>query len=234
MSPNKFLFHAFLLIAGTAAANAAPKKAANQPVLSPLDEYVQAARSRSQGTQTSPGSLYSTTGRFADLARDLRASQIDDLVTVVISDKASALSRGATNSSRKSNASASIVSAAAPLKAAAPLANLITTNGSQKLDGQGETTRETQLTTTVSARVVEVLPNGNLILEGTKDVQVNSERQRVTIRGVARWNDLNSGNQIGSDRLAQLQVWIDGKGVVNDAIRRPNFLYRLILGILPF
>jgi len=90
------------------------------------------------------------------------------------------------------------------------------------------------MTTTLSTRVVEVLPGGNLVLEGAKEILVNSERQKVVLHGIARWSDLTSSNRILSERLADLTVRIEGKGVVHDAIRRPNFLYRLLLGLLPF
>ena len=99
-----------------------------------------------------------------------------------------------------------------------------------KLNGEGATSRETVLSTTLSARVTHVLPNGYLVLEGAKDVQVNSERQTVTVRGVVRPADLGAGNTVRSDRLAQMEVRINGKGVVADAVRRPFFLYRLLLG----
>jgi flagellar L-ring protein precursor FlgH len=111
------------------------------------------------------------------------------------------------------------------------LANL---SGESELQGQGETSRESVLTTTVSARVTHVLPNGNMVVEGSKDVMVNSERQLVAIRGVIRWNDLTPANMIRSDRIANLEIRVNGKGVVGDAVRRPNFLYRLLLGLLPF
>lgn len=86
----------------------------------------------------------------------------------------------------------------------------------------------------MSARVTHVLPNGYLVLEGTKNVVVNSEHQVVTVRGVIRPADLTTGNVITSNQLAQMEIKIDGKGVVNDAIRRPNILYRILLGLLPF
>ena len=72
------------------------------------------------------------------------------------------------------------------------------------------------------------------MVEGTKEIMINSERQRVYVRGILRWNDLTPSNRISSDRLAELEVKVDGKGLVNDAIRRPGLLYRLLLGILPF
>jgi flagellar L-ring protein FlgH len=82
--------------------------------------------------------------------------------------------------------------------------------------------------------VTHVLPNGYLVLEGAKDVMVNSEHQLVTVRGVVRPVDLSPGNTIRSDQIAQMEIKINGKGVVNDAIRRPFILYRILLGLLPF
>jgi flagellar L-ring protein precursor FlgH len=54
------------------------------------------------------------------------------------------------------------------------------------------------------------------------------------LRGVVRWNDLSATNRITSDRVGQMEISIEGKGVVGDAIRRPNILYRIMMGILPF
>ena len=90
------------------------------------------------------------------------------------------------------------------------------------------------MTTTISARVTHVLVNGNLVVEGTKNLNVNSENQLITIRGVIRPIDLDTTNTVLSARLANMEIQVDGKGIVNDAIRRPNFLYRLLLGLLPF
>jgi len=90
------------------------------------------------------------------------------------------------------------------------------------------------LSTTLTARVTHVLPNGGLVLEAAKDIQINSEHQTITVRGVVRPADIDSTNSVRSDRLAQLEVRVNGKGVVGDAIRRPFILYRLLLGLLPF
>ena len=102
------------------------------------------------------------------------------------------------------------------------------------MDGEGTTSRVTTLTDTLSARVTHVLPNGYLVLEGTKNLMVNSEHQVVKVRGVIRPSDLSPGNLISSSQIAQMEIKIDGKGVVNDAVRRPNFIYRFLLGLLPF
>ena len=201
---------------------------------SEIEQYVQEASEVQSTIKPTAGSIYSSAGLLADLGRDLRANQINDIVTIFVLDQASAVSRGVTATSRKSNTSASIASIAGPVNPGAALANLASMGGSQQLQGQGETSRETVLSTTISARVVDVLPNGYLVLEGSKNVHINSENQQVTVRGVARWSDLGPANTVSSDRLAYLEVKVNGKGVVGNAVRRPNFLYRLLLGILPF
>ena len=215
-------------------ANPAAKKP-KAVVPSPLDAYVADAGARARGAAAPPaGSLWQPGAALSDLARDLRASQVDDLVTIVVNESASAVSKGSTKTSRQSSAKYTAASVFGKTKAAGPLANMLDISGNQALDGEGATVRENTLTTTVSARVTNVLPNGYLVLEGEKTVAVNSEIQLVTVRGVARPFDLAPGNMVESGRLAQLEVRINGKGVVGDAIRRPFFLYRLLMGLLPF
>ena len=199
----------------------------------PLDQYIEEAMRQDPASPQSAGSLYTAGGRLSDLARDPRSTQVNDLVTIVVNDSASAVASGASTSARKSSASNSITAALGTARVG-PLANLANLGGQSQLDGSGSTSRTTQLNTTLSARVTHVLPNGYLVLEGSKESVINSERQVVTVRGVARGMDLSSSNQIRSDRLANLEVHVQGKGLVGDAIRRPHLLYRLLLGILPF
>lgn len=215
-----------------------PAKSKPKPdEISALDQYVVEAINRQRPASQnggSPGSLWSPSALLTDLARDLRASRADDLVTIQVAERADASSSGNTKSARQSDAKSSISSILGPKAAKGPLANLASLSANTNLQGQGATTRQTVLTTTLSARVTHVLPNGYLVVEGHKDTMINSERQLVSVRGVVRPADLGSGNVISSDRLAQLELRINGKGVVGDAIRRPNFLYRLLLGVLPF
>jgi flagellar L-ring protein precursor FlgH len=205
------------------------------PEPSALDQYIQSAHKRAAllGTE-SPGSLYSGPAVFADLAIDLKARNIDDVVTIVVNEQASAVSTGQTKTSRASTANSAITSLAGTLPTAGRLANLANTSTTTTLDGEGTTSRTTTLTTTITARVSDVLPNGYLVIEGHRTILVNSENQIVTIRGVVRPADLSTSNSVSSSSVAQMELKIDGRGVVNDAIRRPNFLYRFLLGLLPF
>jgi flagellar L-ring protein precursor FlgH len=127
-----------------------------------------------------------------------------------------------------------VTSLAGLKSAASALANLANTSSNQELNGTGAVSRGSALSTTLSARVTHVLPNGYLVLLGSKDVEVNSEHQRVTVRGIIRPIDLSPGNVITSNQLAQLEINVDGRGVINDAVHRPMILFRILLGLLPF
>ena len=208
------------------------KRPAAEP--SPLDRYLQQAGQRAPAVEASAGSLFYAGAPLGDAARDLRARYPDDVVTIVVSDRASALSKGTVSTSRKSNTSNSVTALLGQPSPVGALANLVSAAGDTQLSGEGQTTRETLLTTTITARVAQVLPNGNLVLEAAKEVMVNSERQLITVRGIARPADISSFNQIRSDRLAMLDLRVNGKGVVGDAIRRPSIFYRILLGLLPF
>jgi flagellar L-ring protein precursor FlgH len=202
-------------------------------VESPLDRFIREATQTPRSAPYSSGSLYTAGSILGDLPGDFRGVNVNDLITIVVSDRATALAKGTATSKRTSSASASIPALAGPTRGRI-LPNLAQLQGNQQLEGQGQTSRDMVLTTTITGRITHVLPNGNFIVEGAKDIVVNSERQSVTIRGVGRWTDLSAANQVASDRLGYLEIKVQGKGVVNDAVRRPNLLYRILLGLLPF
>lgn len=223
------------LLIVTTAAFAAKKKQPEPPSQTPLDNYVEESRARqAEVAPATPGSIWIPTSRLADAARDVRASQLDDVITIVVAEQASAVSSGTTKTQRQSSTSNSIAGLAGVTRATGPWANLANLSGNTQLNGEGTTSRSTTLSTTLTARVTHVLPNGGLVVEATKDIQINSERQTITVRGVVRPSDIDFTNSVQSNRLAQLEVRVNGKGVVGDAIKRPFFLYRLILGLLPF
>jgi len=228
-----------LLLGGVIRATELPKsikkilKKDQEP--SPLDQYIEVAHRRAAllGLE-SPGSLYSGPAVLSDIAIDLKARNVDDVLTIVVNEQASAVSTGQSKTSRASAANASVTSLAGTLSATGKLANLANMTGSTTLDGEGTTSRNTTLTTTITARVSDVLPNGYLVIDGHRTVKVNSENQIVTIRGVIRPADLSTANEVASSSIAQMELKIDGRGIVNDAVHRPNFLYRLLLNLLPF
>lgn len=229
------LFWIIILMALAGAPVAAKKKQAAAIPATPLDQYVAGAEARSAGgAGTTPGSVWSAGSRLADAARDLRASQLDDVLTIVVAEQASAVTTGSTKTQRTTSTKNSVTALAGVTRAAGPLANLAGVSGDTQLSGQGTTSRVTTLSTTLTAHVTRVLPNGTLLVEASKDIQINAERQLITVRGVVRPADIDATNSVQSNRVGDLEVRVNGKGVVGDAIRRPFFLYRLLLGILPF
>jgi flagellar L-ring protein FlgH len=225
-----------LLCAAFCAAASPKNKHEAAPEPSPLDRYIADAYKDNKLPEAAhpPGSTWSQNAHFANLGLDLRASRVDDLVTIVVNETFSAVANGDVKTQRQSTAQSSITALAGVTKAAGPWANLANTKTQSQLQGTGETSRGATLTANMSARVTHVLPNGYLVIEGTKRVQVSSENQVVTVRGVIRPVDLIPPNTIPSNLIAQMEIQVNGKGVINDSIHRPNFLYRLLLGILPF
>ena len=227
-----------LLLACAVLCSAANPKKKKQvpPEPSPLDKYISDAYRDNKLPEAAhpPGSTWSQNALFANLGLDLRASRVDDLVTILVNETFSAVANGDVKTQRQATAQSNIAQLAGVTKATGPLANLLGTNTQTQLQGTGETSRGAVLTANMSARVTHVLPNGYLVVEGTKRVQVSSENQVVTVRGVIRPVDLDPTNSISSNRIAQMEIQVNGKGVIGDSIHRPNILYRILLGILPF
>jgi len=234
-SRRNVIFTGVCLLLSFSVLRAADKKT-KVPQPSALDQYIKEALSHEDLTpaQPSAGSLWAASSRLTDLGSDNRAVHVNDLVTIVVNEQATAVANGDVQSSRASTASSAVTALAGQKSPTGGLANLLNSNTSTALKGSGTTSRGATLTTTLSARVTHVLPNGYLVLEGTKDVQVNTEFQQITLRGIIRPIDLDTSNNVSSTAIAQMELKINGKGVVGDAIHRPNFLYRFILGLLPF
>jgi flagellar L-ring protein precursor FlgH len=227
--------HRFLPVFWLAGMLSAQNPGKKAPELSPVDRYIADSEARAARVEDrTPGSLWRPGAALEFLGRDLRAYAIDDLLTILVAENADAVRSGTVDTQRNSSARASVDAFGGRLNPGGALTNLAGASSAVRLDGRGSTARQTVLTTSLSARVTHVLANGYLVVEGKKRVVVNSENQLVTVRGVVRPVDIGFDNTVPSARLAEMEVSVAGRGVVNDAIRRPNFLYRLLLGILPF
>jgi flagellar L-ring protein precursor FlgH len=199
-----------------------------------LDEFLKQARSTEPITVRNP-SLFSPTAPNLFLFRDVKARAVNDIVTIQIVENASA-----TNSANTSTQKGGDVSISAPglfgLESGASALNfarLLETGSELNFTGTGATSRSGNLQAWLTARVTEVLPNGDLVLEGTKDVTINRERQSLAIRGVVRARDVSPGNVVLSTAISHMEVTFDGKGIVASA-NKPGFLYWLLSKITPF
>src|ERR1700731_492236 len=134
------------------------KKKPEAETPSPLKQYVTEANRNNSASQAAraPGAIWSPNAIFASLGTDLKATRVDDLVTIVVNEKASAVATGDVKTQRTSTAQSSITAAGGLTKATGPWANLAKANTNTQLQGTGTTSRGATLTATVSARVVSV------------------------------------------------------------------------------
>jgi len=175
-------------------------------------------------------SLYSQTAPNVFLFRDLRARNVNDIVSIVVVENSSASNSANTATQKKGDASVTTPGFLYGIKVPA---NPLTLNSATDFTGQGSTTRSGQLNASLSARVVEVLPNGDLVVEGKKEVTINRERQVLTVRGTVRQYDIAPSNVVLSTSIANMEILFDGKGIVSDA-NKPALLSKILKYVLPF
>lgn len=189
-----------------------------------------------QGPQGTPNpSLFSANSPYLYLYRDLKARAVGDILTIRIVENATATNSASTATQKDGEVSLSAPSLFGLERgdSALNLSSILQGAGGISFNGTGSTSRTGQLQAAISARVVEVMPNGDLRLEGTKEVAINGERQLLTIRGLVRVKDLSTTNQVLSTSVADMTVLFNGKGVVADA-NRPGWLYKILRYVTPF
>lgn len=164
------------------------------------------------------------------LMLDLRARQVNDIVTIRVDESIVGTGTADSNLSKKSSGSAALPSFLG-LETQIPgfidPTNLAGVNSSTGFKGAGSTTRAGALTATMTARVADVLPNGDLVIEGVREIDINGDRQIVVLTGVARVADVTPGNVIASSALGQLRIRYFGKGLMKDSLS-PGWLIRVL------
>jgi flagellar L-ring protein precursor FlgH len=200
-----------------------------------LDAYLARVRvNASAPQQTLPaGSLWDSAGLYADLSSDHKARTIGDLIVIRITEQTLAQSSASVTSQRKLEADSGISALGGKINTSG-IENLFSPHSNQSLQGQGQTASKSLLQTSISGRVVALLPGNGLVVEAERSVLVNNERQHVIVRGVARMADVTQDNAILSTQLSDLEVEVEGKGVISDSTRPPNFVVRWLLKILGF
>jgi flagellar L-ring protein precursor FlgH len=214
-----------LLLAGSAFAG---KKHKNQELPPPI--YIPAEVQEVHTT----GSLWSDQGILSDMSKDYKAHKVNDIVMIRILEKTDATATGQVKTSRQFAANASITNLAGRLSAANNLQKLLNANSSNSLNGQGASTSNTAFTTVLAGRVVQVLPNGNMVIEASRDVDINNERTTAIVHGLVRPGDVAADNSVLSSSISDLRLQLKGKGVVSDSTRPPNKIVRLVLRVLGF
>lgn len=170
---------------------------------------------------------------------DLKARRRGDIITIVISETASASKEAKTGTSRDSSIGAGVPNLLGLEKYGvfknnfSDLANIIKANASSSFKGSGSTSRQENLRATITARVVDVQSNGNLMIEGRRNIKVNEEDQVIVLEGTIRSRDISPDNTVNSIYVADARISYSGRGIISDQ-QSPGWLMNIINKIWPF
>ena len=181
------------------------------------------------------GSLFSDTASGAFLLGDFKARQLGDLVFIDVIEESAATVSSNAKRSRDSGTLGGLTGAigALPVAGAATTATVLGGMGNRKFEGQGTTGRTSSLNARVTARVIEVFPNGDMRVHAQKMVRINKEDELLSLSGIIRRRDLASDNSVPTTNVGDLHVTLNGKGVAS-ADNAPGWLFRLFEKISPF
>lgn len=188
-------------------------------------------------TPATPGSLW-TTGQ-GSFYQDVKARNVGDIVTVAIFERASASKEASTSTGRSSSMSADLSRLfgleknIATINGAIDPTALVGVGYENEFKGSGSTVRKEDLVATLSARVLEVYPNGTMRIEGSKTVAVNREKQVITLSGIVRQTDISPRNVIDSKFILDARIDYTGKGVISDK-QGQGWLARILDHVWPF
>ena len=183
-----------------------------------------------------PNSLYRTSAK--GFFKDERAHRIGDILTVIVTIDDNAKIANGTQRSRNSTNTAGmggILGAAVTTASAGaidPSAAVDFTSGI-KDTGNGSVNRSESLATSVAAVITQVLPNGNLVIEGHQEVRVNFEVRDLVVAGIVRPSDIQANNTIPSSKIAEARIAYGGRGQITD-VQQPRYGQQVLDAILPF
>ena len=213
-----------LLVAGRASAQDKDKKSS--------DNYDELFQRYLREAHTAPSAAPETQAWawMSSLALDRRARSVNDLITIRVIE--SITGSGSADSALAKDGSAnigvsSLFGLTTKLPTAVDPANLVSTSTKTDFKGSGTTTRAGALTTQMTARVSDVLPNGDLVVEGVREVEINGDRQMVVLTGVVRTTDINPNNVVLSTQIGQLRIRYFGRGLMKDNLK-PGVLIRFL------
>jgi flagellar L-ring protein FlgH len=185
----------------------------------------------------SEGSLWSPR-TLPSLFNDVKARDVGDIVTISIVESARASKNATTSTERQSGMDSTWSGVFSDITSGItingkPMSSSAKIDLANTFDGKGQTTRTSFMTAQISARVIDVFPNGNLLIRGSRQVRLNNEDQYINIQGVIRPVDISSNNIILSTYIAEAKIELSGYGAVSDK-QRVGWLSRMLDWAWPF
>ncbi|MGO9700554.1 MAG: flagellar basal body L-ring protein FlgH [Xanthobacteraceae bacterium] len=233
------------MLTGCAALSDRIKQLGEPPALSAVDnptakpgyKPVQMPMPTPQPVVYNPNSLWRSGSRA--FFNDQRAHVVGDLLTVKVNINDTAIFQDQTQLSRTTTEDSAITNfiganALGGSVATAVLpGSLLTANSNSQMNGQGTINRQDQLVTNVAAVVTQVLPNGNMVIEGKQEVRLNAEIRELIVAGVVRPEDIQSDNAIELQKIAEARVAYGGRGTLTN-IQTERWGQQAVDIILPF
>jgi flagellar L-ring protein FlgH len=199
-----------------------------------LDQYLKLARLNAPVSPTTTGSLWRANTPLSDMAADVKARYVGDEITILLAESTTSAQQGSVQTARTFGASSNIAAFFGKPGANTAVQNLFSPNSSQTLNGKGQTALTTSLATTLGAVVMEVLPNGLLVIEAQRQVRATDQTETMTLRGIVRQTDLSPNNVVFSTSISHLEVKLEGTGVITEGTHPPNIVVRVLLRVLGF
>jgi len=153
---------------------------------------------------------------------------------VVVSENLAASTDGTVKNSRASSANSQVSALFGALHVGNALQDLVNQSSAAGLNAQGASATNSSLQTVFGGQVVDVLPNGMLVIEAARQVEFSQQTQTIVLRGLVRPEDISQQNQVLSTAISSLELEVRGKGIINDYTRRPNALVRLLEKVVVF
>jgi len=192
-------------------------------------EYAPAMPVSQVGPMYHSDSIYQVSSSWL-LMEDLRPRHVGDMLTVTLQEKTDAKKNADTETKKETD---NVINAAAIMGAP------VTANGVNVLDteissahdfkGEADSEQSNSLTGSVTVTVVQVLSNGNLVVQGEKWININKGEEFIRLRGIVRPGDINPDNTVSSERVANAEIQYSGDGMLNDA-NEPGWLAKFFSG----
>ena len=248
MTVSKFASHTVLaaltasLLSGCAAfdrirdlGQPPPLSAVENPTTRPGYKPVQMPMPAAQPASYNPNSLWRNGSRA--FFKDQRAHQVGDILTIKVNFTDQANITNETQRSRVNKEDSGVDNFFG--KSKLPIMNtplptrIFTGDSTSSSDGKGSVARQEQLVTNVAGVVTQVLPNGNLVVEGRQEIRVNFEIRELIVAGIIRPEDIESDNTIDSSKIAQARISYGGRGQITD-VQQPRYGQQALDVLLPF
>jgi len=218
------------------------KNVGNPPALSAIESPtaqpgyrpVQMPMPQPEPVHFASNSLWRTGSRA--FFKDQRAARIGDLVTVRVRITDKAEIENSTKRSRSNSESLGVpklFGLETKLPSAITPTSLVDAGSTSSSEGEGSVDRSEQLATNVAAVVTQVLPNGNMVIEGRQEIRVNFEIRELIVAGIVRPEDIQSDNVIDSNKIAEARIAYGGRGQITE-VQQPRYGQQVMDIVLPF